>query len=246
MKKLFLIFLLCAFSFSVFCEEAQESNSGLNADNKENPSPLVTGDIFIDAAPGLVLGVFSIGSMILYHAEHHIINPLNDGHDGETLAWDIGMILGSAAGAFFPFEPVYYRLKNEDGSYNSYFGNSYPLNITGALYFGEKFYTALKLGGTFDLCIRNYSFKPGVSAEGSVVFAYEPISFIAGLRAGFFEGQSYLAPSVGLEYMLCRDGLFSFTASYSDARIFGKDLIRISTGMRCTLFNHKQSEVGLY
>ncbi|MBQ2463370.1 MAG: hypothetical protein II507_00120, partial [Treponema sp.] len=45
-----------------------------------------------------------------------------------------------------PEELVYYRKQDDDGSYGNYFGISHPLNMTMALYFGDNFYTAIKLG----------------------------------------------------------------------------------------------------
>ena len=102
MKKLFLTVLFCAFSSSVFCEEAEESNLSVSADNKENPSPLVTGDIFIDAAPGLFCDVMLMSDFIKYPKK-----------DGETIFWYSWYFITAApVVSVLPFEPVYYRLKN--------------------------------------------------------------------------------------------------------------------------------------
>lgn len=55
---------------------------------------------------------------------------------------------------------------------------------------------AVKTGLTGVVLIKNYSLNFGASILGSLVTAYEPFSFSAGLRAGYFEDDWYFTPAV--------------------------------------------------
>ena len=233
MKKVFIFALLFALALPLYCQNSQESaqdgqetpaTEEKDADAEKNAG--IQGDIFFDYSAGLYFGPYSLPGN-LKSMLHYMKEKRSD--ILECILTVPYTTFFSALGFMVFPELVYYRKQDDDGSYSNYFGIGYPVNMTMALYFGDNFYTAIKLGAACDFCVGRWKFKVGPSASSYLVLGYEPISLNAGLRAGYFDNEWYAAPSCSLNYNLKNDAYFY--ASYTDANFFGKNIRRISLGL---------------
>ncbi len=229
MKKVFVFAIIFALALPLYCQASQESipfgqeapdAAEKDAGTEKNAS--IKGDIFFDYSYGLYWLPVNTKSMLLYMKEvrSDILECILT-VPYYTLFSAAGFVVGAG-------ELVYYRKQDDDGSYGNYFGISHPANMTMALYFGDNFYTAIKLGVACDFCVGRWAFKVGPNASSYLVLGYEPISLNAGIKAGYFANEWYAAPSCSLNFNLKNEA--NFYASYTDANFFGKNIRRISLG----------------
>lgn len=229
MKKVFVFALFFALALPLYCQASQESTpvgqeapDAAEKDAGTEKNAGIKGDIFFDYSYGLYWLPVNTKSMLLYMKEvrSDILECILT-VPYYTLFSAAGFVVGAG-------ELVYYRKQDDDGSYGNYFGISHPANMTMALYFGDNFYTAIKLGVACDFCVGRWAFKVGPNASSYLVLGYEPISLNAGIKAGYFDNEWYAAPSCSLNFNLKNEA--NFYASYTDANFFGKNIRRISLG----------------
>lgn len=230
MKKVFVFALFFALALPLYCQASQESTpvgqETLDAAEKDagtEKNTGIKGDIFFDYSYGLYWLPVNTKSMLLYMKEvrSDILECI--------LTVPYYTLFSAAVFVVGAGELVYYRKQDDDGSYGNYFGISHPLNMTMALYFGDNFYTAIKLGVACDFCVGRWAFKVGPNASSYLVLGYEPISLNAGIKAGYFDNEWYAAPSCSLNFTLQDEN--NFYVSYTDANFFGKNIRRISLGL---------------
>ena len=223
MKKNCLFAIIFTVVFSLYAQPAREQGS-LESASRENDFD-VKGDIFFDCTFGLDFCFLNTKSMLSYIEENRTdVFECICSVPYYVLFDAICLVCCSG-------ELVYYRKENDDGSHSNYFGMGYPLNMTMALYFSNRFYTGIKLGLDCDFCIGNGSFEIAPGANSSLMIAFEPVSLNAGIRAGYFDNEWYAAPFCSINIELYKEVLLSLY--YMDANFFGKDIRRLSLG--CTL-----------
>ncbi len=222
MKHILLFAIIFALAFPIHSHSQEYSETG--AVQTENESS-IKGDIFFDCAMSVDFCILNTIFMLKYIEENRsdILECV--------CAVPYFSLFNAACIVCCPGELVYYRKQDDDGSFSNYFGLGYPLNMTAALYFGDRFSMGIKFGIDLDLCIGNCTFKIGANASSSLVLAYRLVSLNAGIRAGYFDGEWYLSPTCSISVEFNKEAFLS--ASYTDANFFGKNIRRISLG--CTL-----------
>ena len=230
MKKVFVFALFFALALPLYCQASQESTpfgqetpDVEEKDGGREKNASIKGDIFFDCSYGLYWLPGNTKIELRYMKEHRsdILECI--------FTVPYYLITTVIPCLVYPEELVYYRKQDDDGSYGNYFGISHPLNMTMALYFGDNFYTAIKLGVACDFCVGRWAFKVGPNASSYLVLGYEPISLNAGIKAGYFDNEWYAAPSCSLNFTLQDEN--NFYVSYTDANFFGKNIRRISLGL---------------
>lgn len=228
MKKILLFALIFALAFPLHSHSQEYSETEVVQTECESS---INGDTFFDCSLGIDFCILNTISTLKYMKENRS---------------DVFECICSVPYYFLftapclvccPGELVYYRKQDDDGSFSNYFGLGCPMNMTMALYFGDKFYTGIKLGAACDFCIGKWSFKVAPSASSYLVLAYEPVSLNAGIRTGYFDKEWYVAPSCSLNFNIKDEN--NFYVSYTDANFFGKNIRRISLGCTFILCKNK-------
>ena len=147
MKKVFVFAPFFALDLPLYCQASQESvpvsEEAPDAEEKDagtEKNAGIKGDIFFDCSYGLYWLPGNTKIELRYMKEHRsdILECI--------FTVPYYLITTVIPCLVSPEELVYYRKQDDDGSYGNYFGISHPANMTMALYFGDNFYTAIKLG----------------------------------------------------------------------------------------------------